>query len=167
MIHAEDASRGTDPAVSAAAGQASERARAQAVDQISQAVEKLDTGEVDDDNADDNESCGFCRFMKGGGCRAAFVVSEPFHARPHRMVVSHSINIQQTGCFASSSNMQAWSKCVDEEREAGADYTETCTQQTLALRECMLKHQDYYKVLLDEEEEMTKEKRAEASSSDE
>lgn len=55
---------------------------------------------------------------------------------------------------------------MDKEREAGADYTETCTQQTIALRECMLKHQDYYRVLLDEEEEMAKDQQATASTSD-
>lgn len=33
-------------------------------------------GEAEDDDEDDEqETCGFCRFMKGGGCRDAFVVS--------------------------------------------------------------------------------------------
>jgi len=32
---------------------------------------------ADEDGEDDdsNETCGFCRFMKGGGCRTAFIVS--------------------------------------------------------------------------------------------
>lgn len=31
--------------------------------------------EDDEDDDDENETCGFCRFMKGGGCRSAFIVS--------------------------------------------------------------------------------------------
>lgn len=78
-----------------------------------------------DDEEDPKETCGFCRFMKGGGCRSAFI---------------------------------AWSDCVDKERESGSDFTEECREKTLALRECMLKHEDYYRPLLEEEEEMMAEK---------
>ena len=66
------------------------------------------------------ETCGFCIFMKGGGCKEAF---------------------------------EAWSECVDSERDKDdSDFTETCRSATLALRECMLAHKDYYQPLLDEEE---------------
>ncbi|PRW59327.1 GCK domain-containing [Chlorella sorokiniana] len=50
-----------------------------------------------------------------------------------------------------------WSKCVDRERDAGSDFTEECREKTLALRECMLKHEDYYRPMLEEEEEMLRE----------
>lgn len=66
MVHADAASRGSD-AAAAAAGPAADIA-----DQRAQAAEKLATEEGDGD--DSNEACGFCRFMKGGGCRAAFMV---------------------------------------------------------------------------------------------
>ena len=69
---------------------------------------------------EEEETCGFCIFMKGGGCKETF---------------------------------EAWSKCVDGERGKGdSDFTETCREATLALRECMLAHKDYYQPLLDEEE---------------
>jgi len=69
---------------------------------------------------EEEETCGFCIFMKGGGCKEAF---------------------------------EAWSECVDGERDKDdADFTETCRSATLALRECMLAHKDYYQPLLDEEE---------------
>lgn len=42
---------------------------------------------------EEEETCGFCIFMKGGGCKEQF---------------------------------EAWSKCVDSEREADNDFTETC-----------------------------------------
>ena len=68
----------------ASAGAASEQAAAEAAAQqaaAQQAAEQPDskaapaTGAEDDDEDDENETCGFCRFMKGGGCRSAFVVS--------------------------------------------------------------------------------------------
>ena len=31
--------------------------------------------EEDDDEDDSKETCGFCKFMKGGGCRKEFIVS--------------------------------------------------------------------------------------------
>jgi hypothetical protein len=42
---------------------------------------------------DEEETCGFCIFMKGGGCKREF---------------------------------EAWSQCVDSERQAENDFTETC-----------------------------------------
>jgi intermembrane space import and assembly protein 40 len=73
----------------------------------------------------EEETCGFCIFMKGGGCK------EPF---------------------------EAWSSCVDAERDADGDFTETCREATMALRECMLAHKEYYQPLLDEEERELEEK---------
>ncbi|KAG7667609.1 hypothetical protein Ndes2437B_g07621 [Nannochloris sp. 'desiccata'] len=72
-----------------------------------------------DEDDEEEETCGFCIYMKGGGCKDAF---------------------------------NAWSKCVDSEREAGNDFTEECKDATLRLRECMLAHKDYYAPLLEEEE---------------
>ena len=74
----------------------------------------------DGSDREEEETCGFCIFMKGGGCKEAF---------------------------------EAWSKCVDSERgKDDTDFTETCRDATIALRECMLAHKDYYQPLLDEEE---------------
>lgn len=73
-----------------------------------------------EEEEEEEETCGFCIFMKGGGCKEAF---------------------------------EAWSECVDSERHKDdSDFTETCRSATLALRECMLAHRDYYQPLLDEEE---------------
>jgi mitochondrial intermembrane space import and assembly protein 40 len=83
---------------------------------------------------DDDETCGFCKFMKGGGCREAF---------------------------------NNWSKCVDREKDTGSDYTEECRDTTLALRECMLAHKDYYAPLLEEEEAMLREQQEEQEAADE
>ncbi|KAI3438161.1 hypothetical protein D9Q98_000598 [Chlorella vulgaris] len=47
-----------------------------------------------------------------------------------------------------------WSKCVDHERDAGTDFTEECREKTMALRRCMMQYEEYYKPLLEEEEEM-------------
>lgn len=82
----------------------------------------------DDDDEDADETCGFCKFMKGGGCREAF---------------------------------NNWSECVDREKDTGSDYTEQCRDTTLALRECMLAHKDYYAPLLEEEEAMLREQQEE------
>ena len=74
----------------------------------------------DGSDREEEETCGFCIFMKGGGCEEAF---------------------------------EAWSKCVDSERgKDDTDFTETCRDATIALRECMLAHKDYSQPLLDEEE---------------
>mmetsp|Transcript_15610 Transcript_15610/g.44472 ORF Transcript_15610/g.44472 Transcript_15610/m.44472 type:complete len:132 (+) Transcript_15610:91-486(+) len=76
--------------------------------------------EEEEEEEEEEETCGFCIFMKGGGCKEAF---------------------------------EAWSQCVDSERHKDdSDFTETCRSATLALRECMLAHKDYYQPLLDEEE---------------
>ena len=135
--------------------------------------------EADEDD-DSKETCGFCRFMKGGGCRSAFIVSAKLRRR-HRALAAptprHPAHLERPMC--GSHRLQAWSECVDHEREAGSDFTEECREkvgahvaarpfpaavtlgslllQTLALRECMLRHADYYRPLLEEEEEMMSE----------
>ena len=38
--------------------------------------QQSENNDDDDDDDDDEETCGFCKYMKGGGCRDAFVVSE-------------------------------------------------------------------------------------------
>lgn len=120
-----------------AAATAAEQAAAQAAAAAEQPAEQPQAGssgaaEEDDDDEDDaNETCGFCRFMKGGGCRSAFI---------------------------------SWSKCVDKEREAGGDFTEECREKTLALRECMLQHADYYRPMLEEEEEAMREEEQRAAA---
>jgi len=87
----------------------------------------------DGSDGEEEETCGFCIFMKGGGCKEAF---------------------------------EAWSKCVDSERgKDDTDFTETCRDATIALRECMLAHKDYYQPLLDEEEREM-EARSEADAPD-
>ncbi|KAI8108654.1 hypothetical protein M9435_005071 [Picochlorum sp. BPE23] len=72
-----------------------------------------------EEEEEEEETCGFCIFMKGGGCKEAF---------------------------------EAWSACVDAERSADNDFTETCKEATIALRECMLANKEYYAPLLEEEE---------------
>jgi mitochondrial intermembrane space import and assembly protein 40 len=83
----------------------------------------FDDEEVKEEDDDEDETCGFCKFMKAGGCRQTFI---------------------------------DWSNCVDKERDAGSDFTEECRDKTLALRECMLAHAEYYAPMLEEEEEMAK-----------
>lgn len=48
-----------------------------------------------EEEEEEEETCGFCIFMKGGGCKEQF---------------------------------EAWSTCVDTEREADKDFTETCRE---------------------------------------
>lgn len=45
--------------------------------------------------------------------------------------------------------MQAWEKCVDTNRESGADFVDACTDVTRQLKECMEANADYYSVLLE------------------
>lgn len=49
-----------------------------------QSVTRDAAEDVEDDEDDANETCGFCRFMKGGGCRTAFVVSRAEGVMRHR-----------------------------------------------------------------------------------
>ena len=58
-------------------------------------VEESEQNTVDTSPEDEEETCGFCIFMKGGGCKQEF---------------------------------EAWSKCVDTERQADNDFTETCKE---------------------------------------
>lgn len=71
--------------------------------------------EVADD--DDDETCGFCIFMKAGGCKDEF---------------------------------KAWSKCVDDERQDGKDFTEECKDRTEELQKCMVSNKEYYAPVLEE-----------------
>lgn len=67
------ASAATDQAAMAEAA-AQQAVAQQAAEQPAASKAKAVEGEEDDDD-DENETCGFCRFMKGGGCRTAFTVS--------------------------------------------------------------------------------------------
>ena len=100
-------------------------------DETARRGEEAEEGEEGEE--EEEETCGFCIFMKGGGCKDVF---------------------------------EAWSKCVDSERgKDDSDFTETCRDATIALRECMLAHKDYYQPLLDEEErEMEAKAEAEAEA---
>jgi hypothetical protein len=141
--------------------------------------------EQDDDEDDSKETCGFCKFMKGGDCRQQFIVrghhegSEALspslldgvgcacHRRVGTQViiatvykahgwveggVSSAAGQQEgerprpTGSRAtrkgalryklanvgSLQSLQAWSKCVDTEREAGGEFTSKCHEQVLS-----------------------------------
>ena len=137
---------------------------------------------------EEEETCGFCIFMKAGGCREAFVVR---YLWPVPAV--HELIFR----WASSPDpqLQAWSDCVDRERESGGDFTEECRDkvwhesmplvvhhsrsvsrvllmhlselkrrlmmQTFALRDCMAKHKDYYAPVLDAEDEAVQQEAAE------
>lgn len=46
---------------------------------------------------------------------------------------------------------QAWSDCVDAERDSGRDFTEECSSQTVQLQACMQQHKAYYRDLLYEQ----------------
>lgn len=72
------------PAADAPAAAATEQAAAAAA-AAEQAGDKQPASpaaaaEEEDDEDDEKETCGFCRFMKAGGCRSAFIVSR----RPKR-----------------------------------------------------------------------------------
>ena len=90
---------------------------------------------ADDDADGDDETCGFCKFMKGGACRAAFTVSA--EAR----VAAAACRCCCCYCYAGRDALvcarqraprppptspQQWSNCVDRERDAGSDFTEEC-----------------------------------------
>ena len=109
-----------------------------------------------EEDEDADETCGFCRFMKGGGCRAAFTVSVWVGARGAlppasrcclRPQPSDSLPLDclprpagSTGalrahamlpdCAASPcASLQSWSECVDQERGSGGDFTEECREK--------------------------------------
>lgn len=81
------------------------------------AASDLARQEVEDD--EDDESCGFCIFMKAGGCKQEF---------------------------------KDWSKCVDDERKDGKDFTEECKDKTESLQNCMLSNKAYYAPVLEDEQ---------------
>ncbi|KAL0034556.1 hypothetical protein WJX79_008188 [Trebouxia sp. C0005] len=81
------------------------------------AASDLARQEVED--GEDEETCGFCIFMKAGGCKPEF---------------------------------QEWSKCVDDERKQGTDFTEECRERTASLQNCMMSNKDYYKPVLEDGE---------------
>lgn len=93
--------------------------------------ERPTTASAPDEDDDDDETCGFCIFMKAGGCKDVF---------------------------------KDWSKCVDSERTRGGDFASDCREQTYALRECMLKHRDYYAPVLEEEADFVVDKEEAAKS---
>ncbi|GLU09463.1 hypothetical protein SLE2022_334350 [Rubroshorea leprosula] len=103
--------------------------------QITESTEKEREGEEDEEEGE----CGFCLFMKGGGCKDAFV---------------------------------AWENCINDAKDE--DYVEKCAGVTMALKECMTAHADYYEPILRvekaaEEEalrELEKEKEKEAAESE-
>ncbi|KAL4445830.1 hypothetical protein ABPG77_009029 [Micractinium sp. CCAP 211/92] len=70
-------SEAKDQAAATPATTAAEQAAAQATtaQQPGEQPQASSANAVDDDEDDDdeNETCGFCRFMKGGGCRSAFI----------------------------------------------------------------------------------------------
>ena len=60
--------------------------------------------------------------MKAGGCKDEFKVSlAPGVGVLHEV----SESVTQGSC------MQAWSKCVDDERQSGKDFTEECKDRVL------------------------------------
>ncbi|CAN6449142.1 unnamed protein product [Victoria cruziana] len=71
-----------------------------------------------DDGEEEQMECGFCLFMKGGGCKESFI---------------------------------SWEKCIEEAEKSKEDVVEKCAEVTRTLRECMLRHSDYYEPLLSAE----------------
>lgn len=62
--------------------------------------------------------------MKGGGCKKEFVVSLQFASSAfHRCC-----RVVHCKRFGISGFLQAWSKCVDKERDEGRDFTEECKE---------------------------------------
>eukprot|EP01024_Parvocaulis_polyphysoides_P045661 TRINITY_DN4277_c0_g2_i1.p2 TRINITY_DN4277_c0_g2~~TRINITY_DN4277_c0_g2_i1.p2 ORF type:complete len:153 (-),score=32.18 TRINITY_DN4277_c0_g2_i1:182-586(-) len=82
-------------------------------------------GENGEGEEDDQEECGFCKWMKAGGCRVEFT---------------------------------AWEECVDKARKQEEDFTTDCRNLTNALHSCMERNRDYYEPLLEQEEELVKER---------
>lgn len=77
MCHAAGpatAAAAPDQAAAAAEAAAQQAVAAQAAEQPASSTPAAATDEEEDED-DENQTCGFCRFMKGGGCRQAFVVS--------------------------------------------------------------------------------------------
>lgn len=66
------------------------------------------------DEDDDDETCGFCIFMKAGGCKDEFKVTSGCEDQIDFEYVLRGLVLQ------------AWSKCVDDERQDGKDFTEEC-----------------------------------------
>ena len=111
----------------------------------------------DAEDDDDDETCGFCRFMKAGGCKPEFTVRTvlnvqiAWQALPQRLALHCELLLQTfrklwgatpaarraliLGCMQDCNNeVQAWSACVDANRGDGHNFTEECRDATLALQ---------------------------------
>ncbi|XP_031478779.2 uncharacterized protein LOC116249705 [Nymphaea colorata] len=75
----------------------------------------------EEEEEEEQMECGFCLFMKGGGCKESFI---------------------------------SWEKCIEEAEKSKEDVVEKCAEVTRVLRECMLRHSDYYEPLLSAEKAM-------------
>merc|ERR1712146_877808 len=60
-----------------------------------------------------------------------------------------------------------WEECIETGRKGGADYVESCLNETAALKLCMEKNPDYYGPLLAMEEEEEEERKKQRADDDE
>lgn len=119
--------------------------------QAEQPTSTAAVGDAEDEDAD--ETCGFCRFMKGGGCRSAFTVGRTegrgaAAALSCFSVACHPAAPVYLGVLVACSSafpcdpqpvafsldvawalLQNWSECVDKERGSGGDFTEECREK--------------------------------------
>jgi hypothetical protein len=48
------------------------------VEDVEKEIRENESDIVEEEEEDEDEQCGFCIFMKGGGCKKEFVVNSPF-----------------------------------------------------------------------------------------
>ncbi len=70
---------------------------------------------------EEEETCGFCIFMKAGGCKPEFTVCAEENTSKLR-----SRTRARAECEPLSQN---WEKCVGQARETDQDFTEGCRDQ--------------------------------------
>eukprot|EP00252_Welwitschia_mirabilis_P010011 TRINITY_DN23034_c0_g1_i2.p2 TRINITY_DN23034_c0_g1~~TRINITY_DN23034_c0_g1_i2.p2 ORF type:complete len:187 (-),score=38.68 TRINITY_DN23034_c0_g1_i2:79-639(-) len=91
------------------------KANEDAVEEQVALEDKTETVNEGDAEGEEPGECGFCLYMKGGGCRDEFI---------------------------------AWEKCVEEGEAKDEDIANKCFEITSLLKECMVKHSDYYEPIL-------------------
>ena len=81
----------------------------------------------DAEEDEDGETCGFCIFMKAGGCKEAFNVRQKCYLVAYHVLLDPAVFDKKPE--VGELRAQAWSACVDKERQSGGDFTEECREK--------------------------------------
>lgn len=102
-----------------------------------EAASKTDPpGDADDDEEEDEEGCAFCKFMKGGGCKAEFVAWEKCVAdsRESGDFVGQCADITEAlqACMNHADNKDYYQLFLDDQEEYVRDQREKDQQEGMS-----------------------------------